>query len=223
MFKTISYQYKPNKNERNLLRLLCHISKNLYNSALYELRQEYFKTKKLISYYDLNKILNNNENFHILNTYTSICIIRNAHTTFKNFIKGYTKLPKYLNQNDYYILYTEQIRPIIINNKQNIKLPLSNLTRTSKTFNKLFEDELINKFIKESDIKQSFDIYFKIPKIIQNNQIRQISIKPSFKGLTYTISFIYLDDTNINKNIKPNKDLIMAIDLGINNLLTCVV
>ena len=223
MFKTISYQYKPNKNERNLLRLLCHISKNLYNSALYELRQEYFKTKKLISYYDLNKILKNNENFHILNTYTSICIIRNAHTTFKNFIKGYTKLPKYLNQNDYYILYTEQIRPIIINNKQNIKLPLSNLTRTSKTFNKLFEDELINKFIKESDIKQSFDIYFKIPKIIQNKQIRQISIKPSFKGLTYRISFIYLDDTNINKNIKLNKDLIMAIDLGINNLLTCVV
>ncbi len=128
MFKAIHYKYIPTKNERNMLRLLCHISKNLYNSALYTLRQEYFKTKRLISYYDLNKILKDNENFHILNTYTSICIIRNAHNTFTNFYKGYTKLPKYLKQNDYYQLYTEQIRPIIKDNKMYIKLPMSNLT-----------------------------------------------------------------------------------------------
>ena len=73
MFKVIQYKYNPTKKERRLLRLLCHISKNLYNSALYILRQEYFKNKKVISYFDLNKILKTNENFHILNTYTSIC------------------------------------------------------------------------------------------------------------------------------------------------------
>ncbi len=38
MFKTISYQYHPNKKERNFLRLLSHLSKNLYNSTLYCLR-----------------------------------------------------------------------------------------------------------------------------------------------------------------------------------------
>lgn len=42
MFKTLKYKYTPTKKERRLLRLLCHISKNLYNSALYTLRQEYF-------------------------------------------------------------------------------------------------------------------------------------------------------------------------------------
>ena len=42
MFKTLKYKYIPTKKERRLLRLLCHISKNLYNSALYTLRQEYF-------------------------------------------------------------------------------------------------------------------------------------------------------------------------------------
>ena len=221
MFKVISYQYKPNKKQRKLLRLLCHISKNLYNSALYKLRQEYFNSKKVLSYYELNRILKNNENFHILNTYTSICIIRNAHTTFNNFIKGYSKLPKYLKPNSYYLLYTEQIRPIMFDKEKYIKLPLSNLTRTSKVFTKIFEDELINKFIKESDIKKSFNIYFKIPKIIQKNQIRQLSIIPSFKGLTYTISFTYINDTK--KEITTNRDLIMSIDLGINNLATCVV
>ena len=221
MFKVILYKYVPSKSERNMLRLLCHISKNLYNSALYTLRQEYFKSKQLISYYDLNKILKDNENFHILNTYTSICIIRNAHNTLTNFYNGYTKMPKYLKSNDYYQLYTEQIRPIIKDKTMCIKLPLSNLTRTSKTFNKLFEDELINKFIKESEIKKSFDIYFKIPKIIQNKQIKQIRIIPSFKGLTYSIIFTYIENVPVNE--KSKQDLIMAIDLGINNLATCVV
>lgn len=223
MFKTLKYKYTPTKKERRLLRLLCHISKNLYNSALYTLRQEYFKTKKLLSYYELNKILKTNENFHILNTYTSICIIKNVYTIFSNFIKGYTKLPKYLKQNDYYQLYTEQIRPIYNNDSLCIKLPLSNLTRTSKTFNKVFEDELINSFIKESDIKEAFNIYFKIPKIISNKNIRQLRIIPSFKGLSYNIIFTYIDTLKTtNKTINDN-NLIMAIDLGINNLATCVI
>jgi len=221
MFKVLQYRYKPTKNERRLLRLLCHISKNLYNSAIYTLRQEYFKTKKIISYYELNRILKENENYHILNTYTSICIIRNAHTTFNNFIKGYTKLPKYLKPNDYYLLYTEQIRRVYKDKSLSIKLPLSNLTRTSRTFNKMFEDELINKFIKESEIKESFDIYFKVPKVIESKQIRQLSIIPLNKGLEYKIGFTYIDD--FMSQIQEDKDLIMAIDLGINNLATCVI
>ena len=223
MFKTLKYKYTPTKKERRLLRLFCHISKNLYNSALYILRQEYFKTKKLLSYYELNKILKTNENFHILNTYTYICIIKNVYTIFSNFIKGYTNLPKYLKQNDYYQLYTEQIRPIYNNDNLCIKLPLSNLTRTSKTFNKVFEDELINSFIKESDIKEAFNIYFKIPKIISNKNIRQLRIIPSFKGLSYNIIFTYIDTLKtINKTVNDD-NLIMAIDLGINNLATCVI
>ena len=220
MFKVIKYKYIPSKKERKLLRLLCHISKNLYNSTLYTLRMEYFKTKKVISYYELNKILKTNENYHILNTYTSICIIRTVHIAFTNFVKGYTKLPKYLKQNDYYQLYTEQIRYVYLNDKLSIKLPLSNLTRTSKTFNKMFEDELINNFIKESDIKKSFNIYFKIPKVIKDKDIRVFRIIPSFKGLSYDIQITYVDDTTIKINKDPNK--IMAIDLGVNNLATCV-
>ena len=220
MFKVIKYKYIPTKKERRLLRLLCHISKNLYNSTLYILRQEYFKTKKVIKYYDLNKIMSDNDNYKILNSYISICIIKSVHTAFTNFSNKITKLPKYLKKNDYYQLYTEQILPKIINKKQAIKLPLSNLTRTSKTFNKMFEDELINKFIKESDIKRSFDIYFKIPEMLKDKDIRVFRIIPSFKGLSYDIQITYVDDTTIKINKDPNK--IMAIDLGVNNLATCV-
>ena len=48
------------------------------------------------------------------------------------YIMGYKNLG-----NDYYQLYTEQIRYAYLNDKLSIKLPLSNLTRTSKTFNKM--------------------------------------------------------------------------------------
>ena len=57
MFKTISYHYKCNKNELKILRFLCHISKNVYNVALYELRQSYIDTKTIPTYFDLNKMV----------------------------------------------------------------------------------------------------------------------------------------------------------------------
>lgn len=101
-FKTMKYHFKCTKKERNLLRLLCHISKNIYNSALYELRQEFFKNKSICTYFDLNKIMKENENFHIFNTYASICSIRQAHNNMKKFIdkskKMCCKLPKYLDK-----------------------------------------------------------------------------------------------------------------------------
>ena len=38
------------KDEYLVLRELCHVSKNLYNQALYEIRQEYFRSKKYLNY-----------------------------------------------------------------------------------------------------------------------------------------------------------------------------
>ncbi|MBQ8292557.1 MAG: transposase [Bacilli bacterium] len=220
MYKTLQYRYTPKKNERSLLKLLCHISKNLYNSALYELRQIYFQTNKTHSKSELTSLLKSNENFTLLNTCSSTNIIHNAYTTFNNFTKGYNKLPKYLKQNDYYLLYNEQIRPITINKEKYIKLPLSSLAKSSKTFNKMFEDELINKFIRESELKRSFYIYFKIPKPILDKTIKQLRIVPLFKGLTYNIEFVYIAEQPSFITYKSNN--LMAIDLGINNLATCV-
>ena len=50
-FLTMKYHFKANFNEKKLLKLLCRISKNIYNSALYELRQQYFKNKSICTYF----------------------------------------------------------------------------------------------------------------------------------------------------------------------------
>lgn len=221
-FLTMRYHYKANKSEKSLLTLLCRISKNVYNTALYELRQQYFNNKSICTYYDLNSIIQNNINYHILNTYQSICTIRLAHNNMSKFIKyndkQCAKLPKYRKKKSLMPLITDQIRPVWYKGCKCIKLPLSNLTRTSKIFNKIFEDELVDIFIKESGLSKSFNIFFKIPKELYDKNIRQFRIIP--KQNDFIIEFTY-EKEFIKVSNEINRQ--MAIDLGITNLATCVI
>lgn len=220
MFRTLKYHYKvKNDYEKRLLMFLFHISKNLYNVSLYTLRQQYFNYDKISSYYELNKLLNSNENFHILNTYASICTIRQAYNSMSLFIKHQNDLPKYLSKRDVYALYTDQVRPILYNNKKCIKLPLSNLVRTNKVLTTTFNDPLIREFIKELNINKIENIYFPIPKVIEDKEIKQVRIVPLYKGEYIEIEFSYKKE-KVELNEGNNNTL--SIDVGINNLMTLV-
>ena len=220
MFRTLKYHYKvKNDYEKRLLMFLFHISKNLYNVSLYTLRQQYFNYEKISSYYELNKLLNSNENFHILNTYASICTIRQAYNSMSLFIKHQNDLPKYLSKRDVYALYTDQVRPILYNNKKCIKLPLSNLVRTKKVLTTTFNDPLIREFIKELNINKIENIYFPIPKVIEDKEIKQVRIVPLYKGEYIEIEFSYKKE-KVELNEGNNNTL--SIDVGINNLMTLV-
>ena len=220
MFRTLKYHYKvKNDYEKRLLMFLFHISKNLYNVSLYTLRQQYFNNEKISSYYELNKLLNSNENFHILNTYASICTIRQAYNSMSLFIKHHNDLPKYLSKKDVYALYTDQVRPILYNNKKCIKLPLSNLVRTKKVLTTTFNDPLIREFIKELNINKIENIYFPIPKVIEDKEIKQVRIVPLYKGEYIEIEFSYKKE-KVELNEGNNNTL--SIDVGINNLMTLV-
>ena len=220
MFRTLKYHYKvKNDYEKRLLMFLFHISKNLYNVSLYTLRQQYFNNEKISSYYELNKLLNSNENFHILNTYASICTIRQAYNSMSLFIKHQNDLPKYLSKRDIYALYTDQVRPILYNNKKCIKLPLSNLVRTNKVLTTTFNDPLIREFIKELNINKIENIYFPIPKVIEDKEIKQVRIVPLYKGEYIEIEFSYKKE-KVELNEGNNNTL--SIDVGINNLMTLV-
>ena len=237
-FRTMKYHFKANNDEKKLLKFLCRISKNVYNCALYDLRKQYFETKSICTYFELNKIVSKNINYHILNTYQSICTIRLAHSNMEKYIKYHNEdgtlndlgnkfsegkdpasFPKYKKKKALMPLVTDQIRPIWYNKKKCIKLPLSNLTRTSKVFNQIFEDGLVDEFIKESELKKSFNIFFKIPKELYDKKIRQFRVIPNSKGDDFHIEFTYEIDID-----KPNREInnTLSIDLGISNLASCV-
>ena len=238
-FRTMKYHFKASIEERKLLKFLCRISKNVYNCALYELRRQYFKDKAICSYFELNKLISFNSNYHILNTYQSICTIRVVHSAMEKYVRyhnsdgtlnelGYkfsnendcASFPRYKKKKGLMPLITDQIRPIYKDGKKCIKLPLSNLTRTSKVFNQIFEDELIDTFVKESELKESFNIFFKIPKELYDKKIRQFRVIPNSRGDDFYIEFTYEVEVS-----KPNKEInkSLAIDLGISNLASCVV
>jgi len=235
----MKYHFKASIEERKLLKFLCRISKNVYNCALYELRRQYFKDKAICSYFELNKLISFNFNYHILNTYQSICTIRVAHSAMEKYVRyhnsdgtlnelGYkfsnendsASFPRYKKKKGLMPLITDQIRPIYKDGKKCIKLPLSNLTRTSKVFREIFEDELIDTFVKESELKESFNILFKIPKELYDKKIRQFRVIPNSRGDDFYIEFTYeVEISKPNKEIKKS----LAIDLGISNLASCVV
>ena len=237
-FRTMRYHYKASNDEKKLLKFLCRISKNVYNCALYDLRKQYFDKKIICTAFDMNMRIKNNINYHILNTYQSICTIRLAHSNMEKYLKYHNpdgslnekgnkfseendcaSFPKYKKKKALMPLVTDQIRPIWYKSKKCIKLPLSNLTRTSKVFKQIFEDKLVDEFVKESELKESFNIFFKIPKELYDKKIRQFRVLPNSRGDDYHIEFTYEIEVE-----KPNREIntSLSIDLGISNLASCV-
>ena len=48
--------YKKSHKDFNELDTLCFLSKNLYNSTLYKVREHFFKTNEYLNYYDVSKL-----------------------------------------------------------------------------------------------------------------------------------------------------------------------
>ena len=76
MYLTIKQQPRLSKDELIILRELSHIAKNLYNEALYNIRQYFFKNDKYLNYYENYKDLKNSDNYKLLNSNMSDQILK---------------------------------------------------------------------------------------------------------------------------------------------------
>ena len=90
--------YRKYKQYFNILKEILHYSKNLFNEALYILRQNYFddKNKKYINYYDLCHILKNNDNYKYIQANCAHQVLKNVSEIFKSFMtlkKKKNKMP----------------------------------------------------------------------------------------------------------------------------------
>lgn len=181
---------------------LCFLSKNLYNTGLYEIRQHFFKSQydnsikyKYLNYFELNKKLKNekNKDYNILPIQTSQQILRIIDQNFKSFfillkkkkLKEYSEkinIPKYLKKNGRFIVkYSIQnISKKYLNNNI-IKIPKTNIEFRTKVEN-----------------------------------IKEIRFIPKSNYIIFEITY-----EKTEKQIKNNNDRYLSIDLGINNLATC--
>ena len=207
MYLVIKQQVKHlTKEEYNILRELSRIAKNLTNQAIYNIRQHYFQEKQYLRYeanYHEMKYL---ENYKLLNANIAQQTLKDVDIMFKSFFAliklakqgkydfKHIKLPSYLPKNSYSNIAISQIR---IKNSI-LTIPYSNTFKRKKEVNK---------------------IQIKIPKVLEDKKIKQIQIIPKFNARFFEIQYTYEIE---EENLKLNTNNALAIDLGVNNLCTCI-
>lgn len=207
MYLTIKQQVKHlTKEEYNILRELCRIAKNLTNQAIYNVRQYYFQEKQYLRYEANCYEMKNYENYKLMNANMAQQTLKNVDTMFKSFFAliklakqgkydfRHIKLPDYLPKNDYANLIIVLFK---IKDDNILTIPYS------YAFRKKYETK----------------IQIKIPKVLEDKKIKQIRIIPKFNARFFEIQYTYEIQ---EEEIKLNTNNALAIDLGVNNLCTCV-
>jgi len=185
------------------LKELSHVAKNLTNEALYNIRQTYFKDKSYVTYQENNKALKSSDNYKTLNSNMSQQILKEVDGQFQSFfgllkLKNQgkydkkVKIPQYLDKDGFTTLIIGFVR--INGNK--LVIPFSNSYR-----------------------KTHKPIMITIPPNMVDKNIKEVRIIPICNARFFEIQYTYEVEED-QKELDKNKAL--AIDLGINNLATCV-
>lgn len=205
MYLTVKQQVKHlSKNDYRSLRELCHAAKNLTNEAIYNVRQYYFAEGEFLRYEKNYSLLKNSPNYKTLNSNMAQQILKEVDGSFKSFFellklakKGKyafkdCKLPHYLPKDGYTTLVIGFVRL----NGNKLLLPFS---RGFKKTHKAIE--------------------ITIPPILLDKKVQEIRIIPRADARFFEIQYTYEAEIT-QRNLNPNNAL--AIDLGINNLVTAV-
>jgi IS605 OrfB family transposase len=200
-----------------------HEAKNLYNQALYNVRQHYFESGKYLDYIDNYKLLSK-ESMHYRTLSTSLgqSVIRKVDEAMKAFFGSIkskktnkVKLPRYLNKDGYYPLIDRMVYKPKTNE---YTLPRGNfIKRLSKDFEEI-SNQLNKKKLSLSEIK-SLSLKIDTPKCITNKRIKEITIKEKYDGKYIEVIHVYEEDKE--KASSHEKKETMGIDFGYNNLAMC--
>lgn len=205
MYLTVKQQVKHlSKEEYNILRELCHTAKNLANEAIYNVRQYYFTEGEYLRYEKNYTLLKDSPNYKMLNSNMAQQILKEVDGAFKSFFgllklakkRKYSfrdcKLPHYLSKDGFTTLVIGFVRL----NGNKLILPYSN------TFRKTHKP-----------------VEIRIPPILADKKIKEIRIIPKLKARFFEIQYTYEAEC-IQRNLNQNNAL--ALDFGINNLVTAV-
>ena len=205
MYLTIKQQVKHlSKEDYKSIKHLCHIAKNLTNQAIYNVRQYYFNEGEYLNYEKNYALLKSSENYKTLNSNMAQQILKEVDGSFKSFFgllklakKGKyafkdCKLPNYLPKDGYTTLVIGFVRL----NGNKLILPFSN------TYKKTHKSVEIT-----------------IPPILLHKKVKEIRIIPKANARFFEIQYIYEAEC-IQRKLNPNN--VLALDLGINNLVTAV-
>ena len=202
MYLTLKQQVKHlSKEDYRSIKELCRIAKNLTNQAIYNIRQHYFAEGKYLKV-ELNyALLKSSNNYRMLHSNMAQQILKEVDESYKSFFASMKQgksalkdcsLPRYLPKDEYTTLVIGFVR--LKGNK--LILPYSNsFKKTHKA------------------------VEITVPPILLDKKIKKIRIIPKADAKYFEIQYTYEAEC-IQRNL--NKTNALALDLGINNLVTAV-
>ncbi len=195
----------PNSDLINILIFLGKEAHKLTNMGIYYARQLYFKAKKNIGKFELEKLFKNNNHYKILYSQAAQQILRTVAESFQSYyglLKAYRegrvsdkpRIPNYRKKNGLAtVSYPKQALKLKGNQ---IRVPLG------KTCKRWFALE-------------SFQI--PMPSNLDFQEIKELRILP--RNNCFYFEFVYQKET---EKVELNPDKVLGIDPGLNNWLTCV-
>ena len=196
------------KQQYSMLREMCQYSNNLYNVALYNIRQYFFDNNKYLSYENNYQECRQNENYAMLQAGVAQQILRVADRSFRSFFSllkkskngGYDgkniRIPHYRKKGGLFnlILSTNSISI----RDGNFRIPMSRKYMAM-----------------HPDIKP---VVIPFPERLNNKRIKEVRIIPFENGRHFKVQYVY----EVPNEIKElNKDNALAIDLGVDNFAAC--
>ena len=192
MYLTERHIIKNNKE----LDILCFNSKNLYNKALYLVRQHYFETKDYLNYFQVYRLMADSKDvdYYALPTRVATQTLRLLDRNFKSFFA----LIKKKKKNEY--------------NKP-IRIPryLDKEGRTIATFPK---GAVSMVYLRKGIIKLS-SLSLQIPTKVTESNIVEVRVLP--RNNHHVVEVTYKVD---EVQLKSDNGRYASIDLGLNNLAT---
>lgn len=205
MYLTIKQQAKHlSKEDYHTIRELCHIAKNLTNEAIYNVRQYYFTEGEFLKYEKNYTLLKDSPNYKALNSNMSQQILKEVDGSFKSFF-GLLKLAK-------------KSRYAFKDCKLPHYLPKDGYTTLVIGFIRIKGNRLILPF-SNSFKKTHKPVEITIPPVLLDKNVKEIRIIPKANARFFEIQYIYETECT-QRNLNTNNAL--ALDLGINNLVTAV-
>ncbi len=175
---------------------LCHSAKNLYNLANWYVRQDFFKLNIFLNYYDLDYILKDKNVYRELPSQSSQQILKLVNRNWRSYfgaLKVYRANP----------------------NKFKNKPKIPHYKKKNGEFIVIFTNQQCR--IKEGYLYFPKKVNLKRIKTRIKEKLKEVRIIPL--SIKYKIEIIYKKE---EKDLGLNKNNILSIDLGLNNLITAV-
>ncbi len=207
MYKTQKNHIRCDKQTYRLLRVLCHLSKNLYNYALYHIRQHYFNTQQYLRYESVYHIVKENKNYRLLPSQVAQQTVQAVDEAFESFFglleakrkwktEQRVSLPKYLPKDGMFLLMFPKDQFKIEGNRLRLSLGRG--------------------FYKEFGVRY---LYFDPASYGSGKKIKEVRILPRFHGRWFEIEYVYEE---VTQSYKLDRNKYLSIDLGLDNFASVV-